>query len=119
MAYKLVAKYSSNGFLQIGACTVGRFIIICYNLLKAVCYISSHSKLCPFLINLAKDEVIEAKPRMNLLMYETFPEKLFNSFTVVGGFMVAMAVAFAGSTSIPLREPRNPEISQKIPQMHI
>ena len=49
-----------------------------------------------------KAKVIDAKPRMNLQMYETFPKKLFNSFTVAGGFMVTMAMALVGSTSIPL-----------------
>ena len=35
-------------------------------------------------------------------MHETFPKKLFNSFTMAGGFMVAMVIALAESTSIPL-----------------
>ena len=35
-------------------------------------------------------------------MYETLPKKLFNSFTVASGFMVAMAVALARFTSIHL-----------------
>ena len=52
----------------------------------------------PFLSNLVKAKVIDSNSGMNLWMYDTFPKKLFNSFTVVGGFMVAMA----RSTSIPL-----------------
>ena len=61
-----------------------------------------HLKFCPFLSNLAKAKVIDAKPGISLRMYETFPKKLFNSFIMVGDFMVAMAVALAGSTSIHL-----------------
>ena len=49
-----------------------------------------------------KADVIDAKPGMNLRIYETFPKKLFSSFTVAGGLIVAMAVALVGSTSIPL-----------------
>ena len=89
-------------FLWIGACTVGRFIIIYCSLLKVVCCASPYSKLCPFLSNLMKAEVIDANPGMNLQIYETFPKKLFNSFTVIGGLIVAIAVALAESTSIPL-----------------
>ena len=81
---------------------MGRLIIICCSLLKAVCYASPHSKFCPFLSNLVKVEVIDAKPGMNLRIYETFPKKLFSSFTVAGGHIVAMDVALAGSTSTPL-----------------
>ena len=81
---------------------MGRFIIIYCSLLKAVCCTFPHSKLCPFLSNLVKAEVIDANLGMNLQMYETFPKKLFNSFTVTGGHIVAIAVALAGSTSIPL-----------------
>ena len=102
MAYELVAKLSSSGLLWIGACTLGRFIIICCSLLKAVCCASPYLKLCPFLSNLVKAEVIDADLGMNLRIYETFPKKLFNSFTVAGGLIVAMAVALAGSTSMPL-----------------
>ena len=76
--------------------------MICCSLLKAVYYASPHLKLCPFLSNLVKAEVIDANPGMNLWIYETFPKKLFSSFTVVGDLIVAMAVALAGSTSIPL-----------------
>ena len=76
--------------------------MICYSLLKAVCCVSLHSKFCPFLSNLVKAEVIDANPRMNLRIYETFPKKLFNSFTVVSDLIVAVVVALAGSTSIPL-----------------
>ena len=76
--------------------------MICCSLLKVVCCDSPHSKLCPFLNNLVKVEVIDANPGMNLRIYETFPKKLFNSFTVTGGLIVAMVVALAGSTSIPL-----------------
>ena len=76
--------------------------MICYSLLKAICCVSSYSKLCPFLSNLVKAEVIDANPGMNLRIYETFPKKLFNSFTVADGLKVAMAVALARSTSIPL-----------------
>ena len=108
MAYELVAKYSSNGLLRIWACTVGRFIIICCNLLKVVYCVSPHSKLCSFLSNMVKAEVIDAKLGINLQMYETFPKKLFNSFIVAGGFMVAMVVALAGSTSIPLLWTKKP-----------
>ena len=81
---------------------MGRFIIICCSLLKAVYCASPHSKLCPFLSNLVKAEVIDANPGMNLWIYETFHKKLSNSFTVAGGLIVAMAVALAGSTSMPL-----------------
>ena len=88
--------------MWIGTCIVGWFIIIYCSLLKAVCYASPHTKLCPFLSNLPKAKVIDANLGMNLWIYETFPKKLFNYFTVVGGFMVAMAVALAGSTYIPL-----------------
>ena len=76
--------------------------MIRYSLLKAVCCASPHSKLYAFLSNLVKAEVIDASPGMNLQIYETFPKKLFNSFTVAGGFIVAMVVALAESTSIPL-----------------
>ena len=76
--------------------------MICCSLLKAVCCTFPHSKLCPFLSNLVKADVIDAKPRMNLQIYETFPKKLFSYFTVAGGLIVALAAALAGSTSIPL-----------------
>ena len=72
------------------------------NLLKAVCCTSPHSKLYPFLSNLVKVDVINAIPGMNLWIYETFPKKLFSFFTMAGGLIVTMAVALAGSTSIPL-----------------
>ena len=81
---------------------MGRFIIICCSLLKAACCASPHSKLCPFLSNLVKAEVIDANPGMNLRIYKTFHKKLFNSFTVAGGLIVAMVVALAGSMSMPL-----------------
>ena len=90
------------------------------SLLKAVCYVSSHSKLCPFLSNLVKAEVIDTNLGMNLQIYETFPKKLFNSFTVASGFIVAMAVALVGSISIPLlctRKPRN--FPEDIPNAHL
>ena len=76
--------------------------MICCSLLKVVYCTSLHSKLCPFLSNLVKVEVIDASLGMNLRIYETFPKKLFNSFTVTGGLMVAMAVTLVRSTSIPL-----------------
>ena len=76
--------------------------MICYSLLKAVCCTSPHLKLCPFLSNVVKADVIDAKLGMNLWIYETFPKKLFSSFTVAGGLIVAIAVALAGSTPIPL-----------------
>ena len=76
--------------------------MICCSLLKAIYCVSPHSKLCLFLSNLVKAEVIDANPGMNLWIYETFPKKLFNSFTVAGGLIVAIAVALAESTSIPL-----------------
>jgi len=76
--------------------------MICCSLLKAVCCTSPHSKLCPFVSNLVKVEVIDASPVMNLQIYETFPKKFFNSFTMAGDLIVAMVVALAGSTSIPL-----------------
>ena len=79
-----------------------RFIIICCSLLKAVCCAFPYSKLCPFLSNLVKAVVIDANPGMNLRIYETFPKKFFNSFTVAGGLIVAMAMTLAGSTSMPL-----------------
>ena len=47
-------------------------------------------------------EVIDANLGMNLRIYETFPKKLFSSFIVTGGLIIAMVVALAGSTSIPL-----------------
>ena len=81
---------------------MGKFIMICCSLLKAVYCASPHSKLCPFLSNLVKAEVIDANPGMNLQIYETFPKKLFSSFTMTGGLIVAMVVALARSTSIPL-----------------
>ena len=120
MAYELVAKQRSNSLQQIGACTVERFVIICCNLLKAICCASPHSKLCPFLSNLVKAKVIDAKPGMNLQMYETFPKKLFNSFIVANSFMVAMVVVMAGSTSIPLlwtKKPRN--VLKDTPKAHL
>ena len=63
---------------------MGRFIITCYSLLKAVYCASPHSKLCPVLSSLVKAEVIDANPGMNLRIYETFPKKLFNSFIMIG-----------------------------------
>ena len=72
------------------------------SLLKADCCTSPHSKLCPFLSNLVKANVVDANPGMNLRIYETFPKKLFSFFTMAGGLIVTMAVALAGSTSIPL-----------------
>ena len=76
--------------------------MIYFSLLKVVCCVSLHSKLCPFLSYLVKVEVIDANPGMNLRIYETFPKMLFNSFTMASGLIVAMVVALAGSTSIPL-----------------
>ena len=84
--------------------------MICYSLLKAICCISPHSRLCPFLSNLVKVEVIDANLGMNLQIYKTFPKKFFNSFIVANGLIVAMVVALAGSTSIPslcTRKPKN------------
>ena len=49
-----------------------------------------------------KAEVIDADLGMNLRIYETFPKKLFNSFTMAGGLIVVIAVAVARSTSVPL-----------------
>ena len=72
------------------------------SLLKAICCVSTHSKLCPFLSNLVKVEVIDANPGMNLQIYETFPKKIFNSFTMAGGLIMAIVVALVRSTSIPL-----------------
>ena len=77
--------------------------MIRYSLLKAVYCASPHSKPYPFLSNLVKADVIDANPGMNLQIYETFPKKLFSSFIVAGGLIVAMAVALAGSTSILLQ----------------
>ena len=85
--------------------------MICCSLLKVVCCASPHSKFCHFLSNLVKAEVIDANPGINLWIYETFPKKLFSSFTVIGGLIVAMAVALAGSTSILCCELGNPRIS--------
>ena len=76
--------------------------MICCSLLKAVYCVSPHSKLWFFLSNLVKAEVIDANPRMNLWIYEPIPKKLFNSFTVTEGLIVAMAEALVGSTFIPL-----------------
>ena len=59
-------------------------------------------KTLPFLSNLVKADVIDANLGMNLRIQETFPKKLFSSFTVAGGLIVAMAVALAEFTSIPL-----------------
>ena len=67
-----------------------------------------------------KAKVIDAKPRMNLQMYETFPKKLFNSFIVASVFMVAMVVVLIGSTSIPLlwtKKPRN--VPKDTPKAHL
>ena len=64
----LEAKESSNGFLRIGAYTVGRFVMICYSLRKVACCTSPQLKPCPFLSNLIKAEVINAKLGMNLRM---------------------------------------------------
>ena len=72
------------------------------SLLKAICCTSPYSKLCPFLSNLVKADVIDANPGMNLQIYKTFPKNFFSSFTVAGGLIVAMAVALVRSTSIPL-----------------
>ena len=88
------------------------------SLLKVVCCIPPHSKLCPFLSNLVKAEVINANLRMNLQIYETFPKKLFNSFTLTGGLIVAMAVAWPGPHLFPYCEPSSPGISQRTLQMH-
>ena len=57
-----------------------------------------------------KVEVIDARPRMNLLIYDNFPRKLLNSLCEVNGFMVAMANAFFRSISIPrlcTKKPKN------------
>ena len=86
---------------------MGKFIIICYSFLKAFFCSPPHSKLCHFFNNFGKAEVIDARLGNDLLMYEALPKKLFNSLMVDGGFMVAIAVAFAGSTSIPLLWTRN------------
>jgi hypothetical protein len=55
----------------------------------------------PFFKSGEKAKVTAARPGMNLLIYDSFPKKLFNSLCVVGGFKVAMADALVGSTSIP------------------
>ena len=84
--------------------------MICCFLLNAICCASPHSKLCPFLSNLVKAEVINANPGINLRIYETFPKKLFNSFTMAGDLIVAMAMALAESHLFPYYElgiPRN------------
>ena len=60
-----------------------------------------------------KAEVIDANSEMNLQIYDTFPKKLFSSFIVIGGLIVAMAVALAGSTSTLCCELGNPRISQR------
>ena len=91
--------------------------MICYSLLKAIYCVSTHSKLCPFLSNLVKAEVIDANLGMNLRIYETFPKKLFNSFTVAGGLIVAMAVALADPHLFPCCKLGSLGISQRTVQM--
>ena len=81
---------------------MGKFIIICCSFQKAFCYSPPHSKLCHFFSNFAKAEVIDAKPGINLLIYDILPKKLFNSLIVDGGFMVTSVVSFARLTSTPL-----------------
>lgn len=62
-----------------------------------------------FLNNFAKAEVIDIRPSMNILKYETLPKKLFNSLTVHDSLMDALTVVFAKLTSIPLLWTRNPK----------
>ena len=54
----------------------------------------------PFFKSGAKVEVTTIRPRMNLLIYDSFPKKLFSPLCVFGGFIVVMADALVGSTSI-------------------
>jgi hypothetical protein len=54
----------------------------------------------PFFKSGAKVKVTATRPGMNLLMYDSFPKKLFSSLCVVGDFIVAMADVLARSTSI-------------------
>ena len=64
----------------------------------------------PFFRSGAKVEVMAARPGMNLLVYDSFPKKLFSSLCVVGGFIAAMADALVGSMSIPrwcTKKPKN------------
>ena len=56
----------------------------------------------PFFNGLDKLVVIEANLGTNLLIKETLPRKLLSSLTIVGLFIVSMAVALAGSILIPL-----------------
>ena len=93
---------------------MGRFIIIFLYLLKSFLLFTSPLKIFPFFYNFSYAEVINARPGMNLLMYETLPKKLFNSLTTDDNFMVTTAVAFSGSTSIPLQWTRNPRNSQRV-----
>ena len=72
-----------------------------YTFLKASWHSVNQWNRAPFFKSGAKAEVIAARPRINLLMYDSLPKKLFSSLCVVGGFIVAMADALAGSTSIP------------------
>ena len=64
----------------------------------------------PFFRSGAKVEVIAARLGMNLLIYDSFPKKLFSSLCEVGDFIVAMADALVGLTLIPqwcTRKPKN------------
>ena len=56
----------------------------------------------PFFKSGAKAKVTAARLGINLLTYDSLPNKLFSSLCVVGGFIVAMANALVGSTSILL-----------------
>ena len=71
----------------------------------------------PFFKSGAKAEVTATRPGMNLLIYDSFPKKLYNSLCLVGDFIVAMADALARSTSIPRSALRNPETCQLKLQM--
>ena len=85
------------------------------SLLKAVYCASSHSKLCSFLSNLVKAEVIDASPGMNLRIYESFLKKLFNSFTVAGGFHSCYGRGFGG---VHIYSPAVNQEAQEFPRRH-
>ena len=73
----------------------------------------------PFFKSGAKAEVIAARLGMNLLIYDSLPKKLFSSLCVVGGFIVAMVDALAGSISISRWCPKKPKnLPAKTPNAH-
>ena len=69
--------------------------------LKACWHLIDQWNGAPFFKSGEKFEVTAARPGKNLLMYDSFPKKLFSFLCVVGGFIVAMADALVGLTLIP------------------